>query len=259
MPYIDRYWGRESTYPGDTILPEVLPGTGMEILFHSSRPFYYREGAVNSLAGPAHIVCVRKRTYSLNTDRKLQFIAIRFKAGMFRYFSSYPFKEIADSFTPVSHIWGAEGNELAEKIVSAPTIQKKVSLLNTYLPRFLKGGTSSKNRIDYGVQSLYYSYRDIKLDTLYEELNLSRRHFNRLFTEAMGISPKYFHRVARFEQTIKKLLLNYKTVYLDTILDAGYYDQAHFIKECKIFTGTTPGAFLRKRNFMSHFYNTTLY
>ena len=77
----------------------------------------------------------------------------------------------------------------------------------------------------------------------------------RQFADSVGVGPKAFQRNARFQKVLKTLLLRKDTAYLDTALDAGYCDQAHFIHEFRQFTGESPTRFLAPTNFMSHFYN----
>ena len=103
---------------------------------------------------------------------------------------------------------------------------------------------------------MYYEYH--ALQEIIAKSELSPRHFQRRIHESLGMSPKSFCRLARFQHTIRDLLLRKETDYLGAAIDRGYYDQAHFIKDFKSFTQETPGTFLQKKNFMSHFYNTKL-
>ena len=70
---------------------------------------------------------------------------------------------------------------------------------------------------------------------------ISRRRLQRLFKFYIGDSPKTFSQVVRFQQILsaKRSLERLKKEKI--FFDAGYYDQAHFIKEFKTFYGTTPG------------------
>ena len=60
------------------------------------------------------------------------------------------------------------------------------------------------------------------------------------------------------ETTSGRLLLEQRSGYLETALASGFYDQAHFIHECRDFTGRSPGELLTRENFLSHFYNPRL-
>ena len=73
----------------------------------------------------------------------------------------------------------------------------------------------------------------------------SVRQFQNMIKRSTGVSPKYFQRTARFQYTLRKLLSNSPNNFLNIALDHGYYDQAHFIKDFKQFTGETPEKFKR--------------
>ena len=110
--------------------------------------------------------------------------------------------------------------------------------------------------IDFALQRIYSRYDLIRVADVAEELGISRRHFQKMFNRSAGTSPKSFHRNARFQHTIKQLILDRQSDYLPYALSSGYYDQSHFIKDFQFFTGTTPTSFLQEDNFRSHFYNT---
>jgi AraC-like DNA-binding protein len=75
------------------------------------------------------------------------------------------------------------------------------------------------------------------------ELGLGERQLERKFREWIGIGPKRFARLARFQQVLRLLERNHRS--FDAVLEQGYYDQAHFIKDFRTFTGTTPEAWLK--------------
>lgn len=76
-----------------------------------------------------------------------------------------------------------------------------------------------------------------------EQLGLGERQLERKFREWFGVGPKRFARLARFQQVIR--LLEHKPKSVAEALEKGFYDQAHFIKDFRAFTGTTPEVWLR--------------
>ena len=70
-----------------------------------------------------------------------------------------------------------------------------------------------------------------------------------------GFDAKYFERTARFQSTLRTQLNGTSNNYVDIALDNGYYDQPHFIKEFRYFTGMSPKKYLIKANFMLNHYN----
>jgi transcriptional regulator GlxA family with amidase domain len=69
------------------------------------------------------------------------------------------------------------------------------------------------------------------------------RQLQRKFQRDVGASPKFFARTLRFEQAQRRLMLEPETELTGLAFDCGYFDQAHFIKEFRVFTGKTPSAY----------------
>ncbi|GAA1026120.1 hypothetical protein GCM10009557_02660 [Virgisporangium ochraceum] len=87
------------------------------------------------------------------------------------------------------------------------------------------------------------TYRDaasLHVDRLGPELGLSARHLRRGFLSTAGVPPKEFQLLARFQRSIRTLLNPARTSYLPVAIEAGYWDQSHFIKEFHRFTGQSP-------------------
>ena len=256
-PYIDRYWGWESVQHEEIALPKVLPGTGVELIFHYRGEPFLGECRAQCLATPvAHIVHLKTSYYQLAPAKNVGFFAVRFRSGAFRHFCPHPAAELFDSFLSVEDLWGRVGVEFTERMLHARTLRQRIAVAEEYLLAFLQRFQRDEARIDDAIQRMYYEYDT--LQEIIEASELSPRHFQRLIHEALGMSPKSFCRLARFQHTIRDLLLHKETDYFGTAIERGYYDQAHFIKDFKSFTQETPGAFLQKKNFMSHFYNTKL-
>ena len=259
QPYIDRYWSWQGPEKTEQRLPLLVAGTGVELYFHFGRPFIFiGEGSPPLTASNSHLLCVRQVPRKLKPLRNIGFLCVRFRAGMFRHFCNIPMADLNDTLPDPESLWGRDGSKLAGKVLEAPTLKKKILAVESGLINLLQACRKDEDGLDYALNKIYSQYRTIRIADIARELNLSRRHFQRGFSRSMGVSPKAFHRNTRFQQTLKKLMLNGQRDYLPGALDAGYYDQSHFIKDFQHFTKTTPSFFLCKDNFMSHFYNTTL-
>lgn len=92
----------------------------------------------------------------------------------------------------------------------------------------------------------------MRIDGLAAETGLSARLLQRRFPAAVGVGPKEFQRLTRIQHATRTLLLGNESRYLATALDAGFYDQNHFIREFRRFTARNPAATLGVG--LSHFY-----
>ncbi len=73
---------------------------------------------------------------------------------------------------------------------------------------------------------------------------VSERQLNRLFRERVGVSPKEFARIIRFQAAVRQMQSGEALDWAALALESGYHDQSHFINEFKTFTGSTPTQFL---------------
>jgi AraC-like DNA-binding protein len=93
-----------------------------------------------------------------------------------------------------------------------------------------------------------YPQQGISLDKLAREACLSPKQFYNNFVERMGISPKTYARIVRFDNAMKSQNAQPHKDWLSIALECGYYDYQHMVKDFKDFTKTTPTEFIQKEN-----------
>jgi AraC-like DNA-binding protein len=96
-----------------------------------------------------------------------------------------------------------------------------------------------KSYIFYALNVIKNNPGFLKIEELANSLNISRRFLEKEFKKYIGMTPKKYTQIERF----KKILKNKDRKSLDAALEYGYYDQSHFIKEFKEFSGETPRKF----------------
>jgi AraC-like DNA-binding protein len=84
-----------------------------------------------------------------------------------------------------------------------------------------------------------------------DKIGLSTRHFNQLFRDQVGLTPKLFCRVQRLRQVLYLLAGKERVDWLDIALKCGYFDQAHFIHDFRTFALCTPTVYLEQRGVHS--------
>ncbi|MDD7916048.1 helix-turn-helix domain-containing protein [Polaribacter ponticola] len=252
--YIDRFYIFEKSSADYFELPSVLPGTGLELVFYLDKPL-----SINKKILPkSHTVCPRN-ILNFDKEKNVSLLSVRFKSGAFRHFTSVPFSELNDNYFSVQNLWKSKGNNLLNKLENISGIQNKVKVIESFLiSNFKEYHKDEDDKWDLVLDELYYNFDSNTIDLISQKANLSLRQFERSFKSQFGITAKEFQKITRFQDVIKKILLNRKSDYLDTILDNGYFDQSHFIKEFKSLTKKTPLEYFTKENFDSHFYHKSL-
>lgn len=227
-------------------------------MFHYGDPFLRLQDSGHTVRlAAAHVVCLRGTTASLSPGALTGFISVRFRAGAVRHFCAVPACHFVDSLEDATHYFGREIHALSARIAEAGTFATRVALLEAWLLRRLAEQIAVDTAVDAAVRRLYYGYAHTRLDDVAGRLGIGPRQFQRRFTSAMGMGPKEFIRLSRFQHAARALLLADVQEPRKAALPDGYYDQSHFIREFKSFTGQTPSAFLASGARMSHFYNTS--
>ncbi|WP_433604688.1 helix-turn-helix transcriptional regulator [Prescottella agglutinans] len=253
--YVERYWW---CTPGPGMaLPDIWPGTGAELWIHVGGHVSVRVAdAAPARLPPAHLVCLRRNRWSLTPSSDGgAFLVARFRAGALRRLLGEGVDGVTDTVVSVEDLWQHEGSRLADAVGSASTWHARVSALDGAL-RVLAGRrrleSTVENRVLAAAELVYRRRGAVRIDRLAAETGLSVRLLQRRFPAAVGVGPKEFQRLTRIQHATRTLLLGDESRYLATALDAGFYDQNHFIREFRRFTGRNPAATLGLG--LSHFY-----
>lgn len=121
------------------------------------------------------------------------------------------------------------------------------------LERFLRRLHETKRRrvsdcVLWGVELIARTKGTVLIEEICNQSAVSRKHLSQRFRDEIGLSPKKYARILRFASVIEKLASHDAANWAETAVEAGYYDQAHFISDFRSFSGETPTEFLRSRS-----------
>ncbi len=182
--------------------------------------------------------------------------AVRFYPYGFANFVTTPIKNLANKETPIELLFGEKpAKELEQKIIQATDTKERIEIIENFLLDKLNDKATIDNIVKTTIDTLLSTKGSTPISTILKDLS-KRRQLERKFLKQIGISPKQLGKVIRLQAALK-LLLNQKTENLTKIAyESEYYDQSHFIKDFKEFTGTNPKGFLEdgKMTLSSLFY-----
>ncbi len=166
--------------------------------------------------------------------------------GAYRFFR-IPLNDIKNQIHPLKDIIGTVAKQLEEQISNVESVDGKVALFQQFLlTQFLQQEADSI--YEYSVAKIISSKGKITIKELEKKTGYSSRWLNMKFTEKLGISPKNLSTVIRFKQYYNAVANNDELSFMKNDLYDFYYDQSHFMKEFKRFTGLSYSGFENKAN-----------
>ena len=167
-----------------------------------------------------------------------EFTGIRFRPGMAKRFLGVSAAELTDIAVPFDDIQARPARELSRRLDDAHSIQKAMAILMAAAPLPDPALTPAQRAIE----ALTQVNGNTNLDITAQQAGLSTRQFRRLCLEEAGLSPKRLCRILRFRYASQLALRCKRAGWAAIALHAGYFDQAHLIRDFREFTGTTPMA-----------------
>lgn len=143
--------------------------------------------------------------------------------------------------------------ELANSLARQTTFEGCLRQIEDWFNQFVELNNYRPNSIEIAANQLINTKGNVKLNQLCEEIGVSERTLERQFKKAIGLSPKFYSRILRFTYIFDQIREG-KEPWLDITFDSGYYDQAHFIKNFKEFTGESPSAYGFEEKNMANFF-----
>jgi AraC-like DNA-binding protein len=149
--------------------------------------------------------------------------------------------DVTNHFVETDTLLGGQSEAIIAKMATATSIPERLSSLADYFKSQLRKKCFKDPVMFSAVKHIRKNYKEININTLASACCLSEKQFERRFAAYSGFKPKLYSRITRFEEAFWNCR-NYNT--LTAAAHAhGYYDQAHFIHDFKMFAGFSPKKF----------------
>lgn len=165
---------------------------------------------------------------------------VRFRPGVAGGFLRVSPAEFTDLSIRLDDLWPRRAREIESRLDDAPSIQEAPKLLLEQLVV----PASSMSPVQQAIHALTAAHGNVDLDQLASQANLSPRQFRRRCLEESGLTPKHLARVLRFRNAYRMARSAPSSSWSAVALDAGYYDQSHFIRDFREFMLEPPMAVL---------------
>jgi AraC-like DNA-binding protein len=184
------------------------------------------------------------RYFVIDTREHASIMGVHFNPGGAVPFLGLPPGALADAHVELSELWGAAAPQLRERLCSASSPKQRFQLLEQALLRRLARSAEPRPAACAGLEWLG---RGRRVGDVAADLALSRRRFITVFSEDIGLTPKLFARISRFERAVTHARRATELEWSQLALESGYFDQSHMIREFVEFSGFTPAALLCER------------
>ena len=134
---------------------------------------------------------------------------------------------------------GKHATRLNDAVRLAPDFSSRVAAAEHWLGSMLNG-SPRRDSIDVGSRVLWATRGSARIYALAERSGLSARQFQRRFTRQIGLSPKLYARTIRFDAALSAHRLEPARPWTEIVHESGYFDQAHFVRECHALVGVAP-------------------
>lgn len=192
----------------------------------------------NALLFGQHTIINLRTVYS-----KFLSVQVVFEPGALYRLIQIPAELMTNEAIEATEILGFEIAEVNDQLFHAKNHTEMIAIVEDYLVRMVKAAKKEMHPIDHAVILMTHTELNDSLDDFVSHSCLSHRQFNRKFIERMGISPKAFLKVKRFDQAYRMKNNHPELSWFKVAINCGYEDYQHLSKDYKVLTGFTPTAF----------------
>lgn len=247
--YVDRFWFMEIDREEDLMESLVVPDNFFDLLFCHTP--IVRENKITNESRAIHtqLAGLKSCPQKVIIQPGCKISGIRFKPNGLAKFANLNLSELIDlSIDPVE-IFGKDFLFLEESILYENNKEIIILRLENFLfEQMIKTDRNDDPFMEFALQKVIRSNGNIKLDSISQESGFCLKTIERKFAEWIGIPPKKFARIYRFHSTLRSFIESNPDKLSELAYRNGYFDQAHFIREVKIFTGLTPSEYFNTHN-----------
>ncbi len=243
--WVECLWVQESLDFSPVSEPTtVLPTGRPELLVHFHEPFEHLGGAGPRQMPMTFVLGQRTRPIVARASGRTGIVIVGFQPWAAEVLLQGAGARGVDTTIDLEDLDpAADARALGARVDRATSARERAAWVEEFLLRTLIEHEPDRMVVA-AVERLNRSWGSLPIGELAADLAVSRRHLQRRFTRTVGLGPKRFARLVRFQKAVGLLRSGYD--WHATVAHCGYVDQAHLTRECKAFSGHTPGE-LRRR------------
>lgn len=183
------------------------------------------------------------RPFVIDTADQALTMGVHFRPGGAAPFLAAPADELRDAHVDVRNFWGPAAADLRERLCGALTHPQRFRLLEDALIRRAPHAPSGHPAIGFAIGALQ---RGARVQEVAREVGISHRRLIEVFAREVGMTPKLFSRVSRFQSVLLRARRPSGGDWGQLALECGYFDQSHLIRDFLAFSGFSPTTYLAR-------------
>ena len=248
-PFVDQIW-RYDGLVQEHDLERVLPTGTMQIIINladdTSRKYDRDDPRRVETHHGAIVSGPHAGYFIIDTAEQVSVLGISFTPGGAAPFLDMPASELRDLHVSIENIWGNVARQLREQLLEAED-SDPFGILEDWLLARGNGGLGRHPAVAYALTQFSGVPHTRSISDVTDRVGLSPRRFIELFDAEVGLTPKLFCRIKRFQHAIRIVHQAEVIDWADLGAMAGYYDQSHMIRDFQEFSGLNPSAYLKQR------------
>jgi len=190
---------------------------------------------------------IRTNFITIPSGKESEMFIINFHKGRSYPFLEMPLHELTDSVVDGDLVLTNEIMNLREMILESVLITQKFMVVENFLVKKFRNKLIVNPFIEFAVNKIISSPNQMSIEQISNKVGYSQKHLIKLFKDNVGLTPKGFLKIIRFQKAIEEIAGSKKADWTGIAYESGYYDQAHFINDFKAFSGFTPNQYLKKQ------------
>ena len=245
------YDGLEPLHQMDRFLPD---GNTELIINLTDKPqFIYHNETLEEMqtCRQAWVGGVRTQPITIPSGKGSQMLIVAFKKGRAHPFYPLPMNELTDFVVEADLVFGRGILNLREQLLTALSVDEMFYRVEKFLlgqARHTLSTDGASRCVEYAVSRMISRPNRLGFQQLSAEIGYSQKHFISLFHRQVGVAPKQYLKIMRFQKAILDIEKDTSIHWNDLALQNGFYDQAHFNNEFKAFSGFTPGEYVKRKS-----------
>lgn len=232
----------------------VLPSGCVQVILNLARDFLLdcREGEAARQRPPVLVVGARSVYEIIDSSDMADLIGMVFAPGGFAGFAGDAVDLLSNRTVDLEDVWGMPVRGLRDRLREIPTPEGRLRCLEGFLverfaPRLTRHGPWRQGEVEFAVRAFAVAPAIATVRDVARQTGWSERRFSQVFREQVGLTPKTWCRVQRFQRAVRALHLGRDVRWAELALDCGYYDQSHFANEFRAFSGIDATTYSERR------------